>query len=137
MPVAGIAREIAFRSVVLPAPLGPRTPTSSPLSTVIDTDSTARALPYRTLRSATSSRGMIGLRSSDIGFDHARIAHDIGGRRDRDDLAEVDRDDARDQRHELAQLVLDQKNGEVFLAMQTFDQLRERLDFTAAEPGEG
>ena len=60
----------------------------------------------------------------------------VGGCGDRDDLAEVDRDHARDQRHELAQLVLDQKNGEVFLTMQTFDQLRERLDFAAAEPGE-
>src|SRR5450759_4470571 len=105
MPVAGIVREIAFRSVVLPAPLGPRTPTSSPLSTVMDTDSTARALPYRTLKSAISSNAMIGLRSSDVGFDHARIAHDIGGRGDRDDLAEVDRYDSRNQRHELAQLV--------------------------------
>src|SRR5258706_15879958 len=102
MPVAGIAREIAFNSVVLPAPLGPRTPTSSPLSTVMDTASTASALPYRTLRSAISSRGMIGLRASDIGLDHARIAHDIGRGGDRDDFAETDRQDAQDQAPKLA-----------------------------------
>src|SRR3977135_3597942 len=80
---------------------------------------------------------MISLRSSDVRFDNTRIAGYIGGGRDRNDLAEVDGDDARHQRHEFAQLVLDQEDGEFFFAVQTLDQLRKRLDLAATEAGKG
>src|SRR4051794_15790289 len=137
VPRLGTAREIALRSVDLPAPFGPSTPRSSPGSTVRPTSPSARALPSWTTRSATSSSGIAVLRPADIGLDDLRMAHDLGRRPDRDDLAEVDRDHPRDELHELAQLVLDDQDGEPGLGVQATDQRRERLDLAGAEPGEG
>jgi len=44
-PVHGLKPAIASNSVVLPAPLGPMSPTTSPSSTANDTDSTAVSPP--------------------------------------------------------------------------------------------
>src|SRR5699024_8781740 len=47
--------QITLNSVVLPAPLGPITPTTSPGPTVSDTPSSAVSPPKRTVTPATSS----------------------------------------------------------------------------------
>src|SRR4029453_11992836 len=59
-------------SVVLPAPFGPTTVTSSRAPTTSDTSQTATASPGATSRRSTSS---IGLPAA--GADHVRITHDL------------------------------------------------------------
>ncbi len=50
-PDVGARKPVSMRSVVvLPAPLGPRKPTISPVSTRNDTSFTASLLPYRLVR---------------------------------------------------------------------------------------
>jgi len=47
------------------------------------------------------------LHAGGLALDDARVAHDLRGRRVRDDLAELERDDALGQLHDHAHVVLD------------------------------
>src|SRR5215203_3378542 len=141
-PFDGCEREMAFSSVLLPAPFGPSTATNSPSPTASDTSSSASALPYETdrLRISSSMAGCVGadlVVAADVGLDHGRMADDVVGQALGDDLAEVERDDAVDQAHELAQLVLDQDDREAFVGVHLADQRRQVGDLGAAEAGEG
>src|SRR5213079_1825874 len=138
-PLDGCEREIAFSSVLLPAPFGPSTATNSPSPTDSDTSSSASALPYETERSRISS-SMAGrvdvVVAADVGLDHGGVAHDVVGQAGGDDLAEVERDDAVDQAHELAQLVLDEHDGEALVGVHLADQRRQVGDLGATQAGE-
>src|SRR5262249_11579795 len=98
---SGTVRAIALSRVVLPAPFDPSTATSSLGSTCSDNRSSASALPELTTMFSISSRVDIFVavqfianwRRTEIGLDHARMPHDLGGGADRDDLAEIHGDD--------------------------------------------
>src|SRR5262245_8076152 len=61
------------RIVVLPEPLGPRSPMTSPRFTVRQTPSTARRGPYHLVRpSATMAAVMLGEGAARLGADQAR-----------------------------------------------------------------
>src|SRR5689334_5343165 len=62
---------IAFKSVVLPAPLAPTTATTSPRATSIDTPCNARRPRYDAERPSSRS-----ITLAQIGADHLRVAHD-------------------------------------------------------------
>ena len=65
LPWVGLSNPASTRSVVvLPAPLGPRRPTTSPAPTVNDTSSTARAPPNSRTSPATSMTGAISRQRS-------------------------------------------------------------------------
>src|SRR5512139_3881077 len=56
--VGACTPEMALKNVVLPAPLGPMMPTSSPSRTTASTASTATRPPKRTVRALASSNGV-------------------------------------------------------------------------------
>src|ERR1700712_2935403 len=118
LPCPATEREIALSSVVLPAPLGPSTATSSPASTCMVMSSSAVALPYDALKCSISSN-ILGLLAADIGFDDAGVGDDFRRRAGRDHFAEIDGDHPRHQLHELAQLVLDKQDSQSLLLVKT------------------
>src|SRR5882672_4417309 len=63
-PRGGTTPEMTRRSVVLPAPLGPRSVTASPAPTVIETSSRTDTDPYPARTPRTSSNGEVA-RSAD------------------------------------------------------------------------
>src|SRR5437764_10959695 len=81
-------------SVLLPAPLGPTTHTSSPRSTCSDTSHSAGAAPYAACTFTTSSMG----RLSQVGTHHLGVAHHFARLSLRDQLAVVQHHDAVRQR---------------------------------------
>src|SRR5579864_8394721 len=76
------------------------------------------------------------MRGSEIGLDDARIANDVMGAAHGDDLAEIHRDDLVNKLHELAQLVLDDKDRESLARMERANKRSELVDLAGAEPGE-
>src|SRR5207245_10188582 len=85
----GTSPARASMSVVLPAPLGPTTVTSSRSPTRSDTSQTATASPCATSSRSISSIGLSQIRADDVG-----IAHDLPWKTLGDDLAAVQDDDA-------------------------------------------
>src|SRR5215218_859100 len=66
------APAIDFSSVDLPAPLAPPTQTISPIATSSETSEIATSPLYAVVTSRTDSMTI-----SQIGLDHARVAHDV------------------------------------------------------------
>src|ERR1039458_10114607 len=61
VPESGAAKpQITLNNVVLPAPLGPITPSTSPVRTSSDTPSRAVIPPNETVTSATARSGSLG-----------------------------------------------------------------------------
>src|SRR5438034_4675354 len=113
-PPAGRTRPITESSVVvLPAPLGPRTPTISPTPTSSDTPLTAATLPYRASSPSTLSTRAL---PAEVGLDHARVGLDLGGRSLGDLLAEVQHGDPVGDAHHEIHRVLDEEDGLAQLA---------------------
>src|SRR5206468_3295135 len=114
--------------VVLPAPLGPRTPTISPTPTSSDTPLTAATLPYRASSPSTLSTRAL---PAEVGLDHARVGLDLGGRSLGDLLAEVQHGDPVGDAHHEIHRVLDEEDGLAQLA-QAPDVLVEALELELA-----
>src|SRR4030095_15523509 len=96
----------ASMSVVLPAPLGPTTVTSSRSPTCSDTSQTATASPWATSRRSISSIGLSQIRADDVG-----IAHDLPRETLGDDLTAVQDDDTVGQVEHRPHDVLDEDDG--------------------------
>src|SRR5207237_9867242 len=79
---AGRRAAVASMSVVLPAPFGPTTVTSSRGRTVSETSQTATASPWATSSRSTSSIGL-----PEISADDVRVAHDLAWEAFGEDLA--------------------------------------------------
>src|SRR5262245_65688395 len=73
----GSSPSKAFKVVVLPAPLGPSMATSSPAPTSNDTSRRAGRSPYATLRPLTCNMVPFPVALPEIGFDNARVPHDL------------------------------------------------------------
>jgi hypothetical protein len=95
--------EIAFKTVLLPAPLGPSTLTISPGATASETH------------------------RPEIGLDDLRVLADLGRRALGDLGAEVQRHDAIGERHQHLHVVLDDDDGHA-LPPQPLDQLDQLRD---------
>src|SRR2546425_86640 len=128
-PAAGRSNPITDESVVvLPAPLGPSTPTISPSRTSSETPLTAATPPYRV--SSPSTLSTTGL-PSEVGFDDTLVGLDLAGRAFGDLLPEVqDGDPIGDAHHEVHR-VLDEEDRRAELA-QAPDVLREPLELQRA-----
>src|SRR5688500_3574514 len=106
MPASALIR------VVLPAPLGPTTHSSSPGRTSSDTPHSARALPYATCRSRTSSMGRYPqVRAHHFGTLHHVLGHALGQQ-----LAVIEHHDPVRKRHHRAHHVLDEDDGRTLVA---------------------
>src|SRR5580704_16722393 len=104
VPAAGLMRpEIAFRVVVLPAPLAPISTTSSARSTDIERSRTAATLPYRHCRPSTRSTGRP---LAEISPDHLPVRLDFLGRAVGDDAALAQADYPVGHAHHRAHVVL-------------------------------
>src|SRR5438094_10226294 len=127
---AGRTRPITESSVVvLPAPLGPRTPTISPTPTSSDTPLTAATLPYRASSPSTLSTRAL---PAEVGLDHARVGLDLGGRSLGDLLAEVQHGDPVGDAHHEIHRVLDEEDGPAQLAQATV-VVAERFELELAD----
>src|SRR5262245_7447580 len=73
----GSSPNTAFKVVVLPAPLGPSMATSSPARTSNETSCRAGRSPYATLRPLTCNMVPFPVALPEIGFDNARMPHDL------------------------------------------------------------
>src|SRR3954471_6100166 len=122
---------ITLISVLLPAPLGPTTHTSSPRSTCNDTSHSAGAAPYAACTFTTSSMG----RLSQVGTHHIGVAHHFARLSLRDQLAVVQHHDAVRQRHHRAHHVLDEDDGGALVADAT-DQLDGVVDLAGRQARE-
>src|SRR5690349_771544 len=105
-PASGTKPEIARRHDVLPAPLAPISVTDSPPSTVSDTLSSTRAVPYATAILRTSSS--IVLEHPEIGLDHPWISGNLDRRALCYDSAELQHGDAVAYPHHRLHVVLHQ-----------------------------
>src|SRR5262245_34914857 len=120
---------IASSSVVLPAPLRPRTATLPPASRPNVTSSTTTASPYPAVTASTrNSSGMVGL--AEVELAHLGVGGDVGGRALGDDAAGREhRDPLRESEHER-HVVLDEQDGhlggQAFEALEQAAALRER-----------
>src|SRR5262245_32130422 len=110
--------EIARSVVVLPAPFGPSSATTSPLPTWRSRPRTTAAASYPAERSSSSRTGsaliaqclhLVGGRP-EIGGDHLGVGAHLARRTDRDHLAELEHDDAvADAEHE-SHVVIDEQD---------------------------
>src|SRR5882724_10869438 len=73
----GSSPNTAFKVVVLPAPLGPITVTSSPAPTSNETSRRTGRSPYATLRPPTCNMVPFPVALPEIGFDNALVPHDL------------------------------------------------------------
>src|SRR5437764_761031 len=110
-------------SVVLPAPLLPRSAVMLPGSTCSDTPLRTRMLPYPAKRSSTSSRASMFKSCAEIRFDDTRIADDLVGSAFRDLDAMMDHDDALGESHHRRHHVFDQENRQVQFSAESRDDL--------------
>src|SRR2546425_10210436 len=99
---------IVLTSVLLPAPFGPMTETTSPASTSSVASHTAGASPYAMASRRTSSN--MGLAQIDL--DHARGPHRLARTAGGDDLAPVQHHHAVRQLEDGAHQVLDEEDGD-------------------------
>src|SRR3990167_5163266 len=102
----GRRRAMALISVVLPAPLGPTTATSSPSPTVSETSHRAGASPYPTCRPSASSIGF-----PEIGGHDLRLPDDVARPALGDQLAVVQHHDPVGQVDHGPHDVLDEEDG--------------------------
>src|SRR2546422_8119284 len=98
-------------SVVLPAPFGPTTQTSSPAATSSDTSHSAVAAPYFATTFLISSMRLAQESRDDIG-----LLHDVGGFAFGNDPSMIENDDAIRQRHDRAHHVLDEDDPRARIA---------------------
>src|SRR5215831_966659 len=105
-PRIGKRPAIASMSVVLPAPFGPTTVTSSRAPTTSETSQTATASPWATSRRSTSSIGLAEIRA-----DHVRIAHHLPRKALGDDPAAAQDDHAIGEVQDRPHDVLDEDDG--------------------------
>src|SRR5438128_7633287 len=117
---------IVLTSVLLPAPFGPMTETTSPASTSTVASHTAGASPYAMASRRTSSN--MGL--AEIDLDDARGAHRLARTAGGDDLALVQHHHAVRQLEDGAHQVLDEENGHPTLA-----DLADQVDRARDLPG--
>src|SRR5690606_14004630 len=121
LPVAAGTRPMTARRVVLfPAPFDPIRATISPASTEKPTLRIASSAPYRTVRSRTSSMGIIGC--SQIGFDHGGVLADFVRGSLGDFFALDQHDDALAQAHDERHVVFHQQQGEAVVVAQAQQQ---------------
>src|SRR4051794_39226680 len=119
-PAAGRTNPLMVRSsVVLPAPLAPRTAVIVRSSTCSDTPSSARTAPYVVTTSSTESiadlprrhLGGVGVDVlAEIGLEHRGVVSNLGGRAGRDDAAEVEDDDPVAHLHHEVHVVLHEQD---------------------------
>src|SRR6266571_944679 len=119
---------IVLTSVLLPAPFGPMTETTSPASTSSVASHTAGASPYAMASWRTSSN--MGL--AEIDLDDARGAHRLARTAGGDDLALVQHHHAVRQLEDGAHEVLDEENGHPTLA-DLADQVDRARDLAGVE----
>src|SRR5262245_29227010 len=106
---------IDFSVVVLPAPLRPRSVTTSPANTSKVTPCRTWDSPYQAWRSSTARSGsaMASIARSQVGFDHLGIPRHAGVVALGDDLAAGEHRDGVGQVFHHAQVVLDHQDGAV------------------------
>src|SRR4051794_522429 len=115
-PLRGRTNPLTLRSsVVLPAPLAPRTAVMVAASTSSDTPSRARTAPYVvTTSSICSIADLSGLRVdllAEVGLQHLRVVANLVRSAGRDAAAEVEHDDPVTDLHDEIHVVLDQQHG--------------------------
>src|SRR5690606_33634740 len=132
--VTGASPEIALNSVLLPAPFGPTTATSSPAPTRSDTPLSAGMRPYATRSSAISSIPFEPL-PAEISLDHGRVARDRVRVAACEHRAVIEHDEAIDEPHHCVHRVLDDhdRDAEIGKARDQVDQL---AYFVVREPCE-
>src|SRR4051794_8056874 len=121
-----VIRDTVLRSVVLPAPLGPRRATISPCRTSRVTFSRTIAPPYPELTASSRKSGVeVGdvFAASKISLLHDLALADLGGRALEEQLAMVKDDDAVRQRHDEVHVVLDDDHDAVGRAQHSEDVL--------------
>src|SRR6185312_16538120 len=107
-PLFGLTAPMMAMSVLdLPAPFAPSSAVISPGRTSSDTSCTACTPPYDTCRPSILSIGSDTVFSPQIGFDHGRVAHDLGRRPLGDHLPEIQHQHALGQAHHHLEHVLD------------------------------
>ena len=104
---------MALISVVLPAPFGPTTHSSSPAPHARATRPTAPA-PRRRRPAGRAPQAWAG--RPEVGGHHLGPLHHVGGRAFGEQLAVVEDDDAVGQRHHRAHHVLDEDDGRALVA---------------------
>src|SRR3954468_7735540 len=137
--VGSISFEMTRRSVVLPAPFGPMTPTASPARTSSVASNSAGKPPYPALTLLTASmRGglYLGRVSAQIDLDHLGIARHLGGLAARDHLAVVEHHAAIHHAHQHAHDVLHPDDGDAALAADGGEQLGRLLHLAVIETAE-
>src|SRR2546423_1427232 len=108
LPLRLTVPDTARSVVVLPAPFGPRTTTSSPSPTSSETPCSARIWPYRASTSSSSSRASV-IRP-EVGLNHRRVALHLAGRAARDPAAEVEHVHAVGDPHHQLHVMLEQRH---------------------------
>src|SRR5262249_10969809 len=135
-PKVGMSPDTTRISVVLPAPLGPITPTVSPAATSSDTPNNVRKEPYPAEISTSDS--MIGLSPlAEINFRHARIARGLAGQPVENLLAVVEHDDALDDAHQHAHDVLDPHDCDPHATADAREQVGGAFHLGGIEPAHG
>src|SRR5581483_4459620 len=133
--VGAVSPLIVRRSVVLPAPLAPRTAVTVPGSAWSETSLTARTGPKSVVSPSTVSMGGGGCLSGDVtaevGLEHGRVLLDLCRRARGDDAAEVEHAHEVTYRHDQVHVVLDQHHRD--LAPQRADEVTELRQFGARE----
>src|SRR5690349_15349415 len=114
---------MTLMSVVLPAPLGPTTQTSSPPRIASEISHSAVAAPYFATIESSASMG-----PSEKCRHHVRLFHHFGRHTLGDNDAMLEHDDAVGERHDGAHHVLDEKDGRPRIANRA-DQLNGVLTF--------
>src|SRR3984885_11079486 len=125
--------EMVLNKVVLPAPLGPTTATNWPSSTSSDTSFKALSPPYATLSDRIFST--FHPLPAEIGFNHRRILHHLGGSAAGDQLAMVEYAEFVDQFHHRLHRVLNNGDGNAIAvdAAENRQKIVERVVSEASE----
>src|SRR5438067_5097022 len=132
LPLRLTVPDTARSVVVLPAPFGPRTATSSPSPTSSETPCSARIWPYRASTSSSSSRELLGIRP-EVGLDHRRVVLHLARRAARDPAAEVEHVHAVGDTHHQLHVVLDQQDRQLEVLAHPADQRAELSDLLVVQ----
>src|SRR5256885_2995410 len=133
LPLRLTVHDTARSVVVLPAPFGPRTATSSPSPTSSETPCSARTWPYRASTSSSSSRAeLLGIRP-EVGLDHRRVVLHLARRAASDPAAEVEHVHAVGDPHHHLHVVLDQQDRQLEVLAHPADQRAELSDLLVVE----
>src|SRR5690606_23616214 len=120
-------------SVLLPAPFGPTTATSSPAPTPSETPRSTGTSSYATCRSRISS--ILQPLPAEIGLDDSGVARDRVGLAVGQHGAVVEHGEALDEAHHRLHRVLDDHDGDAELGQPT-DQLDQLAHLVVREPRE-